>query len=50
MKYDFDTFPDRSKTDSVKWDVLPGELPMSLADLDFITAPCITEAVISRAE
>lgn len=50
MKYDFDTFPDRSKTDSVKWDVLPGELPMSLADMDFITAPCITEAVISRAE
>ena len=27
-----------------------GELPMSLADMDFITAPCITEAVINRAE
>ena len=50
MRYDFDTFPDRKKTNSVKWDVLPGELPMSLADMDFITAPCITEAVINRAE
>lgn len=49
MRYDFDTFPDRKKTNSVKWDVLPGELPMSLADMDFITAPCITEAVIDRA-
>lgn len=50
MRYDFDTFPDRKKTNSVKWDVSPGELPMSLADMDFITAPCITEAVINRAE
>ena len=50
MRYDFNTFPDRKKTNSVKWDVLPGELPMSLADMDFITAPCITEAVINRAE
>ncbi len=50
MRYDFDTFPDRKKTNSVKWDVMPGELPMSLADMDFITAPCITEAVINRAE
>lgn len=28
MQYDFENAPDRSKTDSVKWDVKSGELPM----------------------
>lgn len=43
--YDFTNAPDRSKTDSIKWDVEPGELPMSLADMDFQTAPEIIAAM-----
>lgn len=27
MQYDFVNAPDRTHTDSVKWDVKPGELP-----------------------
>ena len=50
MKYDFDEMIDRSKTDSLKWDIADGELPMWVADMDFKTAPEITEAIIKRAE
>ena len=45
MQYDFENAPDRSKTDSVKWDVKSGELPMWIADMDFKTAPEIIEAM-----
>lgn len=45
MQYDFENAPDRSKTDSVKWDVKPGELPMWIADMDFKTAPEIITAM-----
>ncbi|RVU71244.1 MULTISPECIES: MalY/PatB family protein [Lactobacillus] len=45
MKYDFENAPDRSQTDSVKWDVQPGELPMWIADMDFKTAPEIVTAM-----
>lgn len=45
MKYDFENAPDRSNTDSVKWDVQPGELPMWIADMDFKTAPEIIAAM-----
>lgn len=45
MEYDFENAPDRSHTDSVKWDVKPGELPMWIADMDFKTAPEIIEAM-----
>lgn len=45
MKYDFETVPDRRNTDSVKWDVKPGELPMWIADMDFKTAPEIVSAM-----
>lgn len=45
MQYDFKTAPDRSHTDSVKWDVKPGELPMWIADMDFKTAPEIIDAM-----
>ncbi|WP_294891598.1 MalY/PatB family protein [uncultured Lactobacillus sp.] len=38
-KYDFVNAPDRSMTDSVKWHVKKGDLPMSIADMDFKTAP-----------
>ena len=50
MKYDFDTAADRSGTYSFKWDVAEGELPMWVADMDFRTAPEVTEAVVKRAE
>lgn len=45
MKYDFDTILDRQHTNSEKWDVNPGELPMTTADMDFKTAPEIMQAM-----
>lgn len=44
-KYDFETVPDRKKTDSVKWNVKDGQLPMWIADMDFKTAPAIMAAM-----
>ena len=49
MKYDFDTVIDRKNTASLKWDVKENELPMWVADMDFLTAPEIIEAVTKRA-
>ncbi|WP_338215497.1 MalY/PatB family protein [Lacticaseibacillus salsurivasis] len=43
--YDFDHAPDRRATNSVKWAVHPGELPMWIADMDFRTAPAILTAM-----
>ena len=48
-KYNFDEIIDRRGTNSLKWDVREGELPMWVADMDFATAPCIREAVERRA-
>lgn len=45
MKYDFDTILDRQHTNSEKWDVKPGELPMTTVDMDFKTAPEIMQAM-----
>ena len=45
MKYDFDTILDRQHTNSEKWDVKPGELPMTTADMDFKTATEIMQAM-----
>ena len=39
MKYDFDEIIDRKCTDSIKWDVADGELPMWVADMDFRMLP-----------
>ncbi|WP_122641930.1 MalY/PatB family protein [Luxibacter massiliensis] len=50
MPYDFDTIWDRRTTNSMKWDVLEGELPMWVADMDFRTAPEIVSAIKERAE
>lgn len=50
MKYDFDTPQNRFNTNSLKWDVAENELPMWVADMDFQTAPEITEAIIKRAQ
>ena len=48
--FDFDTNPNRRGTNSMKWDVAEGELPMWVADMDFETAPKITEAIVARAK
>lgn len=50
MKYDFVNAPNRKGTDSVKWDIKPGELPMWIADMDFKTAPEITDAMKHKIE
>jgi len=49
MKYDFDEIVDRRGTNSLKWDVGENELPMWVADMDFRTAPEITETIKLRA-
>lgn len=50
--YDFDELIQRRDTASVKWDSStdPDMLPMWVADMDFRTAPAITEAIRRRAE
>ncbi len=50
MKYDFETIKSRKNTDACKWMVKEGELPLSIADMDFETAPEIKKAIIARAE
>ena len=48
--FDFDKINVRRGTNCVKWDVEnEGVIPMWVADMDFQTAPCITEAVQKRA-
>lgn len=50
MNYNFDTPVNREGTYSLKWDAAgPDTLPMWVADMDFKTAPAITEALIKRA-
>lgn len=46
----FDREINRRNTGSMKWDVPEGELPMWVADMDFQTAPAVTESIIKRAE
>lgn len=50
MKYDFDSVTDRRNSNSLKWDISDGELPMWVADMDFQTAPEILSAIKERAE
>ena len=45
----FDQPVDRRGTGCMKWDVKENELPMWVADMDFQTAPEVTEAIIRRA-
>ena len=49
MQYDFDQVVDRRGTHAAKWDVAGHELPMWIADMDFLTAPEIIAAVRDRA-
>lgn len=50
MEYDFSRPTDRHGTDSYKWDSAPEAdiIPMWVADMDFETFPCITEALQRR--
>lgn len=48
--FDFDKETDRRNTGSLKWDVKENELPMWVADMDFETAPAVTNAIKARAE
>ncbi len=52
MKYDFDEIIPRRHTNSYKWDGATDSdvLPLWVADMDFRTAPAITEALKQRVE
>lgn len=55
MSFDFDTPVDRNGTGALKWDRRSAEekrlgvVPMSIADMEFRTAPCVIEAVQKAA-
>lgn len=46
--YDFDKLTNRFNTNSLKWDILPNELPMWVADMDFEVCPEIVSAINDR--
>lgn len=60
MTYDFTTIMDRTGKDSIAVDVIPvpdaqvregfTKIPMWVADMNFATAPTITDAIIERAK
>lgn len=50
MKYDFDKISNRRNTYSYKWNVKDNELPMWVADMDFICPPFILEALRKRVD
>ena len=49
MKYNFDELSQRRNTNSRKWDVKENELPMWVADMDFLVFPEIKNAIIEAA-
>ena len=50
MKYDFNKISHRFHTSSVKWDVLDNELPMWVADMDFLVLDDIKKAIKDAAD
>lgn len=54
MKYDFTSVPDRSKCGCVKWNSAKNasveNVPLSVADMEFYTAPPIVEAIKKLAD
>ena len=50
MKYNFDETAKRINTSSIKWDVKENELPMWVADMDFLMMPEIQEAVVKASQ
>ncbi len=49
-RYDFDSVTDRRSTYASKWDVAEGELPLSMADMEFQAAPEIRAALEKRLQ
>ena len=55
MRYDFDSVVDRSGTAAVKWDIRSpeeaklGYLPLSVADMEFKSPPCVKTGTGSTA-
>ena len=47
---EFSKVINRRNTNSLKWDVGESELPMWVADMDFKTADCITNAIVAKAK
>lgn len=54
MKYDFTSVPDRSKCGSSKWNSVKNasveNVPLSVADMEFNTAPAIVDAIKNLAD
>lgn len=50
MRYNFDRLIDRRTSGCTKWNVGENELPMSMADMDFETAPEIKKIFADRIE
>jgi cysteine-S-conjugate beta-lyase len=51
MKYDFDQIIDRRSSDSIKWRIYADDvLPMWVADMDFVSAAPVIEALRQRTE
>jgi cystathionine beta-lyase len=50
VMYDFDTIIPRRGTGNIKYDRRPDLDPFWVADMDFLTAPEITQAIVKRAE
>ncbi|MHC1741360.1 MAG: MalY/PatB family protein [Anaerolineaceae bacterium] len=49
--YDFEHFPNRRETESVKWGIYSEDvLPMWVADMDFMSPPEVIEALKKRVE
>jgi len=49
--FNFESFPDRRVTESLKWRVYAEEvLPMWVADMDFLSPPEVIEALRARVE
>lgn len=48
MSFNFNKMINRLNTNSYKWDVGAGELPMWVADMDFETAPAVAAALLKR--
>ncbi|HEX7976341.1 MAG TPA: PatB family C-S lyase [Anaerolineales bacterium] len=51
MKYNFDQFPARRSTESIKWNAFPPDvLPMWVADMDFVSPAPVIQALRNRVE
>lgn len=52
MTFDFETHPERRRTDSQKWQKYAGKdiLPLWVADMDFVSPPAVIEALHRRID